>query len=151
MRRCSRYLVLVLLALIIGAAGCGASAGSGSKDASTPTTGGGPAASSPFGNDIEVDGLTVRVEKPFRKSFSPQAVEVDVTFKTKGPGDVKTPNPILTCLGKEYPIDNDIANYPSEVHDTDSGTWAWTPAPSCQKGSFSVGAHTFAFTSVAMR
>lgn len=150
MRRCPWYLALIL-AFAVASAGCGASGGRGSKDASTPTTGGGPAASSPFGKDIEVDGLTMRVEKPFRESFSPQAVEVDVTFKTKGPGDVKTSNPILTCLGKEYPIDNDIANYPSTVSGSDSGTWAWTPGPSCQKGSFSVGGHTFVFTSVAMR
>jgi len=134
-----------------GLAGCGASGGGSEAGTPSKTTSSGPAGSGQFGKDVVVDGLTVRVEKPFRDSFSPQAVEVDVSFRTSGPKAVKTPDPTLTCGGETFEIDNDIANYPSEVSGSDDGTWAWASGPDCEKGSFKVGDTTFSFTSVAKK
>lgn len=144
-----RALACIWLVAVVGLAGCGASGGGTGAETSSKHTSGGPTGSGQFGKDIVVDGLTMRVAEPYRESFSPQAVEVDVTFRTSGPKAVKTPDPTLTCMGQSYEIDNDIANYPSEVSDRDHGTWAWTPGPDCEKGSFKVGDTTVSFTSVA--
>lgn len=144
-----RALACLSIVGAVGLASCGASGGETGSDTSSKHTNGGLTGSDQFGKDIAVGGLTMRVDKPFRESFSPQAVEVDVTFRASGPEAVQTPDPVLTCGGQTYEIDDDIANYPSEVSDRDHGTWAWTPGPDCQKGSFKVGDTTLSFTSVA--
>lgn len=139
--------VLALVVTLVG--GCSAS-GSGSKPRTGTTRF--PPAASPYGKPIEAGGLRMRVQRPTRRASSPNAVEVEVTFEAIRPGDdVATPNPVLTCEAERYEIDDDIANYPSEVNDDDSGTWGWSPGPTCQQGRFTVGDTTFSFTSIPTR